>query len=234
MKRQSSDPVNKETTFVLEDAIRRSWSAVIDRFGTIFMQMMPPVGMPDKESTGQCPVTLEELISAIKSEGITAAQIAPEAAGNSAPIAPDRDIPRALAGFAALRQALLEEISRTAGQTLNLEDSKRLNGALDKLAQQAIRNIATALQQKIAVDTQDQNKFLRLANHELRGKLNGTLLTIQVMQGTLAGDERVKDSLQDLERMRRAISEVFDKIDQLLRERENRLGSDFAAQRNFR
>jgi signal transduction histidine kinase len=234
MKRQRSCDSDTEPTSKLEDGIQQSWPAVVKHVGTMLSDIMSVApGTPDIESAAP-PVSMEDFIAALKPAGKSAAQIDPQATGNGNPIPGGGDILQSLAGYAALREALLEELPRRLNRSLNIEEITRLNGALDNLAGRAILGVAAGQRQLVTLALQDQNKFLALANHELRGQLNAALLTIEVLRSALAGDERAAESLRDLDRMRRAISEVFDKIDQLLRAREIRHGSGFAGKKNFR
>jgi signal transduction histidine kinase len=240
MKRPSSGNAEPESTATLQALIRDCWPAIIERYNKLLAEFVTAEMAPtDKKFATETPVSADDLISAMREPGQFVAHFRADVADNGAPVAANpvatnTELAQQLAAYTVLRQALIEQVTSAAGRPLNLAELKILNGAIDNLAGRAILTIAAELQKQFGLAIQDQNQFFALANHELRGRLNGVLLTIQLLQTTLAGNDLAGESLQDLDRMRRAILAVFEKIDHLLRERERRLGGNFAAQRNFR
>ena len=53
-----------------------------------------------------------------------------------------------------------------------------------------------------------QSKYLSFLSHDLRGGLNGVFLMIEVLRRELVKEPKFKESLEDLEMMRRSICET--------------------------
>jgi signal transduction histidine kinase len=72
--------------------------------------------------------------------------------------------------------------------------------------------------------TEAQSKYLSFLSHDLRGGLNGVFLMIEVLKRELAGEERLSETVGDLDIMRRSLLETVGTMDRFLHAERFRKG----------
>lgn len=80
------------------------------------------------------------------------------------------------------------------------------------------------LQQQLKSSNEVQAKFLSFLNHDLRGELNGVLLTMELLKLQLSKEPRLAESVEDLEAMRRAILDAVGVMDRFVKAERLRHG----------
>jgi signal transduction histidine kinase len=80
------------------------------------------------------------------------------------------------------------------------------------------------LQQQLKSSNEVQAKFLSFLNHDLRGELNGVLLTMELLKLQLSKEPRLAESVEDLDAMRRAILDAVGVMDRFVKAERLRHG----------
>jgi signal transduction histidine kinase len=80
------------------------------------------------------------------------------------------------------------------------------------------------LQQQLRSSNEVQAKFLSFLNHDLRGELNGVLLTIELLKLQLSKEPRLAGSVEDLDAMRRAMLDAVGVMDRFVKAERLRHG----------
>ncbi len=178
----------------LINAITVRWRAISDRCN-------------DPDHNCALPCDLESLIQAIGSH--------PPALGRRDSSRPRREVGlrRLLDEFALFRSVVLEEASHHLSRALALNESVRLNGAIDLLAADAVEQEVSGHYRGIEQAVDGQNTFLQRLSHDVRGQLNAVLLTIQLLERQLAGNNDRVDSVKEFAQLRRTILATIQQID---------------------
>jgi signal transduction histidine kinase len=96
--------------------------------------------------------------------------------------------------------------------------------ALDVVAGQTTLAFVAHQTSQLKLATEAQSKYLSFLSHDLRGGLNGVCLMIEVLKRELAAEERFKESVDDLDMMRRSIFETIATMDRFLHAERFRKG----------
>lgn len=179
--------------------------AVRARWGTISRRCGPAVD----DRSSRVPCDLESIIRAI--EVFPSA----ESNGTAGHLRHGVSLRELLDDFAQLRRLILEEVSDHLVRPMKLDEMLCLNGALDHLTAAVVTHSVANHSLRIEKAVEGQNAFLFQLGHDLRGQLNGILLTLQVLQRELSGVSSAGESLAELEQLRRAILTTIQKMDQV-------------------
>lgn len=120
---------------------------------------------------------------------------------------------RMLRELAELRRAMLEEVPDHLGRPMTLEESLRLNGALDRLTAAAVEQVVADHYRGIEQAVDGQTAFINRLSHDVRGQLNAILLRLQVLQREMSGVSEAQESLRELDHLRRSILSTVKKMD---------------------
>jgi signal transduction histidine kinase len=80
------------------------------------------------------------------------------------------------------------------------------------------------LQQQLKSSNEVQAKFLSFLSHDLRGELNGVLLTVELLKHQLAGEPKLAQSVEDLNAIRGAIFDALGVMDRFIQAERMRHG----------
>ena len=80
------------------------------------------------------------------------------------------------------------------------------------------------LQQQLKSSNEVQAKFLSFLSHDLRGELNGVLLTVELLKHQLSAEPRLAESVQDLDAIRGAIFDAVGVMDRFIQAERMRHG----------
>ncbi len=80
------------------------------------------------------------------------------------------------------------------------------------------------LQQQLKSSNEVQAKFLSFLNHDLRGELNGVLLTVELLKLQLSKEPRLAESVEDLNAIRGAILDGVGVMDRFVKAERLRHG----------
>jgi signal transduction histidine kinase len=80
------------------------------------------------------------------------------------------------------------------------------------------------LQQQLKSSNEVQAKFLSFLSHDLRGELNGVLLTVELLKHQLSAEPRLAQSVEDLDAIRGAIFDTVGVMDRFIQAERLRHG----------
>ena len=80
------------------------------------------------------------------------------------------------------------------------------------------------LQQQLKSSNEVQAKFLSFLSHDLRGELNGVLLTVELLKHQLSGEPKLAQSVEDLDAIRNAIFGAVGVMDRFIKAERLRHG----------
>jgi signal transduction histidine kinase len=129
-----------------------------------------------------------------------------------------------LVEYHILRRVMLENITDELGRELELEESVAINIGMDT----ALRRSVLTFTQHQAIELKSEanalTKYLSFLSHDLRGSLNGAVLMIEVLKRELQSETRFKQSIEDLDSMRRSMLDTVATMDRFLHAERLRRG----------
>jgi signal transduction histidine kinase len=126
--------------------------------------------------------------------------------------------------YGILRPLVIDEIISHLGRPLRAEESAALNMGLDTIVRRSVIRFTSYQQSQLSVVAEAQSKYLAFLSHDIRGGLNGVLLIVEVLKQELAEESKFTESLDDLDRMRRAILDTVGTMDRFLHAERFRQG----------
>ncbi len=123
-----------------------------------------------------------------------------------------------------IRPLVLEQVTDNLGRPMNVAEVSALMAALDLITRQAALEFVAHQTRQLQAANEAQSKYLSFLSHDLRGGLNGVCLMIEVLKRELASEERFKESIDDLDMMRRSIFETIGTMDRFLHAERFRKG----------
>jgi signal transduction histidine kinase len=123
-----------------------------------------------------------------------------------------------------LRPILIDEVTTQLGRAMNVAEVSALMAALDLVTQQAHLEFVEHQTRQLHAANEAQSKYLSFLSHDLRGGLNGVCLMIEVLKRELVQEERFKESVEDLDMMRRSIFDTIATMDRFLHAERFRKG----------
>jgi signal transduction histidine kinase len=126
--------------------------------------------------------------------------------------------------FSILRSTLIQQIAVYLGRNLETPEVMALGAALDISFGRSIARFVDHLIRQLQAATEAQSKYLSFLSHDLRGGLNGVFLMIEVLKRELAGEERLAETVEDLDIMRRSLMETVATMDRFLHAERFRKG----------
>ncbi len=123
-----------------------------------------------------------------------------------------------------LRPILIEDVAAQLGRAMTVGEVAALMTALDLVTRQTALEYVAQQTKQLQAANEAQSKYLSFLSHDLRGGLNGVCLMIEVLRRELMGEERFKESVDDLDMMRRSIFETIGTMDRFLHAERFRKG----------
>jgi signal transduction histidine kinase len=99
-----------------------------------------------------------------------------------------------------------------------------LGAALDLPLGYSVAHFVDHLTHQLSAATEAQSKYLSFLSHDLRGGLNGVFLMIEVLKREMIGEERLSQTVADLDIMRRSLLETVGTMDRFLHAERFRKG----------
>ena len=130
-----------------------------------------------------------------------------------------------LVEYAILRRVIVEEVTRELGGSFSPVQCIEVNQALDIALRQAAVAYADHQAARLKAEADAMAKYLAFLSHDLRGGLNGALLTIEVLRRDLVNDPKYASSVDDLDAMRRSMLGTVATMDRFLNAEKLRRGS---------
>jgi signal transduction histidine kinase len=123
-----------------------------------------------------------------------------------------------------LRPILIDDVTAQLGRAMTVGEVAALMTALDLVTRQTALEYVAQQTKQLQAANEAQSKYLSFLSHDLRGGLNGVCLMIEVLRRELMGEERFKESVDDLDMMRRSIFETIGTMDRFLHAERFRKG----------
>jgi signal transduction histidine kinase len=218
----------KQQTFPeLASAVRGMIPKILERFTALISEILPAADkLTLSELYDHLPRTLEDLADSIVGTG---------AAANRDFLHDSREhglcryhqsfnVGELLLEYSILRSIMLEEITAAVGRPLTLLEIAGLNAGLDAGCRRAVTGFVRHQNEEIQATADSQGKYLSFLSHDLRGSLNGILLTMELLRRELGGFPQLKSSVEDLDLMRRSIHETVTTMDRLVHAEQFRKG----------
>ena len=164
------------------------------------------------------PVLLEALAAALESEGIEPFHAMASLAANhgSERFHESYSVDDLLVEFGMLRPIVLDELATTLARRLLLDELASLNHGLDAAMRHSVKRFVDDQSRKIQAVNETHSKYLAYMSHDLRGGLNGVMLTADLLTRSLRDDETAHESVEDLRSMRGSIQETMQAMDAFL------------------
>ena len=136
----------------------------------------------------------------------------------------DTDCGRLLREAGLLRSLLPHHLWANLGRDLSPDESARLHAALDAELCRRAEAAVDENQSRLRVETDATAKYLSFLSHDIRGHLNGAMLTIELLRRDLQGDVQYAESVEDLDAMRLSMMGLVGTMDRFLQAERLRNG----------
>jgi signal transduction histidine kinase len=211
----------------LAEAVGARTEAVLQRWYGVVKEKLPTADeLTIEQLRDELPVVLGELSQTIASNDgshYTRLEKASEGHGQTR-FHQSYSINELLLEYAMLRPLLIDEVSSHLGRNLTPEEAASLNMGIDAAVRKGVSKFTSFQQQQLKIAAEAQSKYLSFLAHDLRGGLNGVLLMVEVLKRELAGEEKFKESIHDLDSMRRSILDTVSTMDRFLHAERFRQG----------
>jgi signal transduction histidine kinase len=227
MEQALLDVLMKRAYPELAAAVREAIRPVVDRWAAQVRQSLPPADeLTFAQVRDDLPLVLEQMARAI-------AALRPGPTEKLLEITPKHgevrfhqsfNVDQLMAEHQLLRPIVVEEVTEALGRPLEVEEAVALHAGLDLVIRRSATAFVEHQTRQLKAATEAQSKYLSFLSHDLRGGLNGVFLMIEVLRRELVTEPRFAESLDDLEMMRRSISETIGTMDRFLHAERFRKG----------
>jgi signal transduction histidine kinase len=121
-----------------------------------------------------------------------------------------------LVEYSILRSLVMEEVTGALDRALALEEISALNAGLDAASRRAVESFVSYFQREVQAGAEAQSKYLSFLSHDLRGSLNGILLTVEVLRREQGGSAEHREFVNDLDLMRQSILDTVSGMERFL------------------
>ena len=126
--------------------------------------------------------------------------------------------------YAILRPVVFREVTNTLAKPLTMDELNALNVGLDISVRRAVVAFVGHQSLQLQYASEAQSKYLSFLSHDLRGGLNGVFLMIEVLKREMQGEARLKETVADLDAMRRSLMDTVGTMDRFLHAERFRKG----------
>jgi signal transduction histidine kinase len=203
----------------LGDALRGRVSTILEHFRAMVKQVLPSA---DELTLGELmdhlPATLEDLASALAATGTN---LHSDFLNDSRQHGVCRyhqsfNLSELLVEYSILRSLLIEEVTKGMDRLLTLEEISALNAGVDAASRRSVESFVGHFQREVQAGADAQNKYLSYLSHDLRGSLNGILLTVEVLRRGQSNLPLQQEMMNDLDLMRRSILDTVAGMERFL------------------
>jgi signal transduction histidine kinase len=208
-------------------ALRAAAGGLIDRWQEAVRHALPTA---DVLTFGQLrddlPAVLEQMARALESDqpGPTDRLTEISPAHGGVRYRQEFKLDEMLVEYILLRHILVEEVTRHLGRPMAVGECLAVNAAVDETIRRATVDFVEHQNRRLKAATEAQSKYLSFLSHDLRGGLNGIFLMIEVLKRELLKEPKFADAVDDLEMMRRSITETIGTMDRFLHAERFRKG----------
>jgi signal transduction histidine kinase len=227
MEQALLDVLMKRAYPELAAAVRAAIRPVADRWVAQVRQALPPADeLTFAQVRDDLPLVLEQMARAIAAHrpGPTEKLLEITPKHGEVRFHQSFNVDQLLAEHQLLRPIVVEEVTAALGRPLEVEEAVALHAGLDLVIRRSASAFVEHQTRQLKAATEAQSKYLSFLSHDLRGGLNGVFLMIEVLRRELAKEPKFAESLEDLEMMRRSISETIGTMDRFLHAERFRKG----------
>jgi signal transduction histidine kinase len=203
----------------LAAALRQRSAHIIERLQTMVKELLPSADqMTFSELRDQLPKALEEMAGALEATvpGPTRSFLNDATEHGVCRFHQSFNLRELLVEYSLLRTILIDEVSAGLSRPLTMDEVTTLNVGVDASSRRAVTAYVSRMSEDMQAAAEAQSKHLSFLSHDLRGNLNGILLTVEVLRRQLVSTPSMSESLEDLDVMRHAILDTVATMDRFL------------------
>jgi signal transduction histidine kinase len=203
----------------LASAVRSRAPRIMEHFKDLVKQSLPSADeLTLTELADHLPEVLEDLAVALATTGGTlqSAFVRDSRQHGTCRYHQSFNLSELLVEHSILRSLVIEEVAKELERSPSLDEISALNAGLDAASRRAVESFVTHYQREVRAATEAHSKYLSFLSHDLRGNLNGILLTVEVLRRVGDGSADRNEFVNDLDMMRRSILDTVSAMDRFL------------------
>lgn len=200
-------------------AIRARAGIILERWQTQVKQSLPTADeLTMLQLRDDMPAVLDHLATALEVVGATKVDFLMEAsaAHGEARFHQSYNVNELLIEYDLLRPIMIDEVMAYLGRQITVEEIVALNMGIDAWMRRGVVGFVRHQTAELKSANDAQAKYLSFLSHDLRGGLNGVMLMIEVLKRELVQEPRFRESVEELEVMRRSILDTVSMMDRFL------------------
>jgi signal transduction histidine kinase len=203
----------------LAAALRGRLERILERLRVTVKEILPSADeLTFNELRDGLPDALEDLATAFETTGMGMKQglLADSRHHGVCRYHQSFNLSELLVEYSILRSIMIEEISKEMDRPLTLDEISAINVGLDASGRRAVESFVKHQQEESLAGTEAMSKYLSFISHDLRGSLNGILLTIEVLRREFGASAGRNSWVDDLETMRKSILDTVGAMERFL------------------
>lgn len=211
----------------LAGALRARQETILKRWQAVVRKKLPTADkLAWEQLQDDLPLILGEVADVLDSSDGTSVQELKESSREHASTRYHQSysLNEVMVEYGLLRPIIMDETMSHLGRDITIEEVVALNMGIDMAERRSVRHFVEYQRQQIHTVGEAQTKYLSFLSHDLRGGLNGVLLTAELLKRQLSADPRFAESVADIDSMRRAILETVATMDRFLHAERFRQG----------
>jgi len=203
----------------LASAVRSRAPRIMEHFRDLVKQSLPSADeLTLAELTDHLPHVLEDLAVALAATGgiLQASFVSDSREHGTSRYHQSFNLSELLVEHSILRSLVIEEVTKELERLPSLEEISALNAGMDAASRRAVESFVNHYQREVRAATEAHSKHLSFLSHDLRGNLNGILLTVEVLRRAGGGSPDRNEFVSDLDMMRRSILDTVSAMDRFL------------------
>src|SRR6185437_4399327 len=227
MTRPPLDLLTSQSFPDLAAGLRKASDAIVHHWVAMVRDALPKCDeMTFAEVRDSLPQVLEQIARALESEQAPGVRFLGDITAEHGVVRFNQqfNLAEVLQEYVLLRAVMFQEVGSAMKRSMSIEEVAALNVGLDVAVRRAVVAFTSHQEKQLQAATEAQSKYLSFLSHDLRGGLNGVFLMIEVLKRELSGEERLAETVQDLDVMRRSLLETVGTMDRFLHAERFRKG----------
>lgn len=203
----------------LAEALRSQSPQIMERFRELVKTVLPSADeLTLAEVLDHLPRVLEDLAIALvaKAGALQSSFVVDSRQHGVCRYHQSFNLSELLVEHSILRSLVIEDVGRAMERNLSLEEISALNAGMDAASRRAVESFVNYHEQELQASSEAHSKYLSFLSHDLRGNLNGILLTVEVLRRAKAKTSKQRELMSDLDLMRRSILDTVSAMDRFL------------------
>ncbi|HEX5243342.1 MAG TPA: RsbRD N-terminal domain-containing protein, partial [Tepidisphaeraceae bacterium] len=216
MTRPPLDLLTSQSFPDLAAALCKASNSIVGRWVAMVRDALPKADeMTFSEVRDSLPEVLEQIARALESEQAPSVRFLGDITAEHGVVRFNQqfNLGEVLQEYVLLRAVMFQEVGGAMKRPMRAEEIAALNVGLDVSLRRAVVSFTSHQEKQLQAATEAQSKYLSFLSHDLRGGLNGVFLMIEVLKRELSGEERLAETVQDLDVMRRSLLETVGTMD---------------------